>query len=76
MRGEKREDKKNSEWWEDRLWCFFSPSLAELDFVDYKLLYGLSTPPLPPCSTGPSIRSGQDKPTALENTTSAKKRVN
>lgn len=44
MRGEKREDKKSGEWLEDRLWCFFSPSLAELDFVDYKLLYGLSTP--------------------------------
>lgn len=60
MRGEKREDKKNGEWLEDRLWCFFSPSLAELDFVDYKLLYGLSTPSSAPLLNRPinQIRSG------------------
>lgn len=33
MKEERRKDKKNSEWLEDRLWCFFSPVLATFDLL-------------------------------------------
>lgn len=55
MKEERRKDKKNSEWLEDRLWCFFSPVLATFDLLFANCwqngLFVCLHPPLPHCST-------------------------
>lgn len=62
-----RKDKKNSEWLEDRLWCFFSSDLATFDlllvnFWQNGLCVCLFVCTLLFLSTGTQIKSYLNKP--------------